>query len=223
MKIIYHGSKDIIVKPTYGKGKLHNDYGLGFYCTKSEQLACEWAVGYKKDGYANKYEIDDSNLKILDLNDSKYNILNWLAILLKNRYFEISHQIVKDAKQYLLENFLIDYSKYDVIVGYRADDSYFAFANDFLSGIISYTQLSRAMHLCNLGTQYVLKSKKAFNKIKYVGSIPSLYKDWYPKKEKRDHDARDSYFNTQQNRIPHDLYISQIVDDRMKQDDPRLQ
>ena len=33
-KIIYHGSQNIIENPQYGVGKLHNDYGLGFYCTK---------------------------------------------------------------------------------------------------------------------------------------------------------------------------------------------
>lgn len=31
-KIIYHGSQNRIETPQYGVGKLHNDYGLGFYC-----------------------------------------------------------------------------------------------------------------------------------------------------------------------------------------------
>ena len=37
--IIYHGSEKIIEKPVFGKGNLRNDYGKGFYCTESEELA----------------------------------------------------------------------------------------------------------------------------------------------------------------------------------------
>lgn len=53
--ILYHGSASIIEQPTFGKDKRHNDYGLGFYCTQSLELAKEWAVEEKRDGYANKY------------------------------------------------------------------------------------------------------------------------------------------------------------------------
>lgn len=31
---IYHGSSVIVEKPELSKGKLSNDYGRGFYCTK---------------------------------------------------------------------------------------------------------------------------------------------------------------------------------------------
>ena len=42
--ILYHGSKDIIEKPQYGSGKLHNDYGKGFYCTEDKGMASEWLL-----------------------------------------------------------------------------------------------------------------------------------------------------------------------------------
>ena len=41
---LYHGSEQIIESPTFGLGKQNNDFGLGFYCTESEELAKEWAV-----------------------------------------------------------------------------------------------------------------------------------------------------------------------------------
>ena len=41
---LYHGSEQLVEEPTLGKGKKNNDFGLGFYCTKSEDLAKEWAV-----------------------------------------------------------------------------------------------------------------------------------------------------------------------------------
>jgi len=67
-KIIYHGSEYIIEQPMYGFGKKYNDYGLGFYCTEEFDMAREWSVSYQRDGYANAYEIDCRDLKILDLN-----------------------------------------------------------------------------------------------------------------------------------------------------------
>lgn len=222
MKILFHGSKDIIEKPKYGKGKTNNDYGLGFYCTEDINLAKEWAVDLNRDGYSNKYELDDSNLKILDLSNHEYNILNWLAILLENRTFDTSLPLASEAKEYLLDNFLIDYKKYDVIIGYRADDSYFSFANDFLNGAISYTQLNRAMHLGNLGIQYVLKSRKAFNNIKFIDYEVAYSNNWYSKKNRREINAKQSYYNTTHKRLPNDLYIIHILEQEIKQDDPRL-
>lgn len=223
MKTIYHGSKDIIKKPIYGKGKLYNDYGLGFYCTENLVLAKEWGVELDRNGYANIYQIDDSKLSILDLNSNNYCILHWLAILLENREFDIPSPLALEAKEYILNSFSVDYKKYDVIIGYRADDSYFSFAQDFLNGTISYRQLNNAMHLGNLGQQFVLKSKKAFEKIKYVGNEIALCDEWYSKKENRDKSARRDYFDTEKNRRQRgDIYITQIMDEEMKSDDLRL-
>lgn len=66
---IYHGSKDIIEKPVFGYGKTYNDYGLGFYCTDSLDMAKEWGADASRVGYANCYTMDCDGLSILDLND----------------------------------------------------------------------------------------------------------------------------------------------------------
>lgn len=162
---IYHGSSKIIEKPEFGYGKPYNDYGLGFYCTEQIDMAREWGVSKEKDGIANCYEIDCSGLEILNLNDEKYCILHWLSILLENREFEVSSALAAEAKEYILKKFKIEYEEYDAIVGYRADDSYFSFAQDFINGAISYRQLNRAMHLGKLGQQFVLKSKRHFSRL----------------------------------------------------------
>ncbi|MBP3577789.1 MAG: DUF3990 domain-containing protein, partial [Lachnospiraceae bacterium] len=39
IKKLYHGSSNIIEKPVFGYGKKYNDYGLGFYCTDSIEMA----------------------------------------------------------------------------------------------------------------------------------------------------------------------------------------
>lgn len=224
MKIeIYHGSSEIIKRPRFGYGKPYNDYGLGFYCTDILDMAKEWGVGRNQDGYANKYQIDCTGLKILNLNDKKYCIMHWLAILLKNREFDVLSVLGAEAKEYILKHFLIDDSDYDIMIGYRADDSYFSFARDFINGTISYRQLNRAMHLGKLGQQIVIKSEEAFRRIKFTGFEEARADDWYARKELRDKTARREYFDVERNkRMKGDLYIIQIMDEEMKADDARL-
>ena len=221
--ILYHGSKDIIERPIYGQGKKYNDYGLGFYCTDNIELAKEWGTSFERSGYANRYQIDCTGLTILDLNDDKYCILHWLAILLSNREFDTPAGLALEAKEFLKKNFMLDYKKYDIIKGYRPDDSYFSFAQDFINGTISYRQLNNAMHLGKLGIQYVLKSKEAFNRIVFDGYEEADYKEWYAKKMKRDKSARREYFDVERNRRQRgDIYITQILDEEMSPDDKRL-
>lgn len=221
--ILYHGSKDIIEKPIYGQGKKYNDYGLGFYCTDNIELAKEWGTSFERSGYANRYQIDCTELKILDLNDDKYCILHWLAILLSNREFDTPAGLALEAKEFLKKNLMLDYKEYDIIKGYRADDSYFSFAQDFINGTISYRQLNNAMYLGKLGIQYVLKSKEAFNRIVFDGYEEAEYKEWYAKKMKRDKSARREYFDVERNRRQRgDIYITQILDEEMSPDDKRL-
>ncbi|MEG1875854.1 MAG: DUF3990 domain-containing protein, partial [Angelakisella sp.] len=84
---LFHGSTKIIAAPELAKGKPNNDYGRGFYCTESIELAKEWACSTETDGFANRYTFDGANLSILNLSSGEYHILNWLSILLENRTF----------------------------------------------------------------------------------------------------------------------------------------
>lgn len=223
LKTIYHGSNKIIEKPLFGIGKKHNDYGLGFYCTEVLDMAKEWGVSKDNDVFANIYQIETEGLKLLDLNGREYTILHWLALLLENRIFDINNPLAQDAKEYLQKNFSVPYKDYDIITGYRADDSYFSFAQDFINGAISIRQLGNAMKLGNLGTQFVLKSEKAFNAVQYEGYEMAESAQWYAKKESRDKTARRQYFDVEKNRRQRgDLYIVQILDEEIKADDPRL-
>lgn len=210
--ILYHGSTNIIEKPLFGKGNPHNDYGLGFYCTENLELAREWACSNLEfNGFVNKYEINLKDFKILNLEDNNYSILNWLAILLKNRLFETNSQIGLEAKKYLIDNFYIDVDKYDIIIGYRADDSYFSFAKDFINNTIFLEQLSKAMHLGNLGTQIVLKSKCAIENIKFKDFEMVDASIYYLKRSERDSKARMDYFNSRTEIITDAIYVLDII------------
>jgi len=220
---LFHGSEFKIKKPYAGGGKATNDYGSGFYCTESEDLACEWAVTPKHDGYANRYSFDVRGLKVLNLNGEGYCVLHWLAVLLRYRVFDVRYGVATLARPYLLENFAVDLSQYDVIRGYRADDSYFSFAQDFISGMISYPQLTVAMRLGNLGEQIVLRSEKAFERIRFRSAKATAREVWLAAKERRDAAARRDYFDMP--KTPYrleDLSIQKIMEERIKPGDPRL-
>lgn len=222
-KAIYHGSSSIIEKPIFGFGKVRNDYGLGFYCTETLGMSKEWGVSKYANGYANIYNIETDGLSVFDLNSNEYTILHWLAVLLENRIFDIGSALAQEAKDYLLKNFAVPYKEFDIVTGYRADDSYFSFAQDFINGTISVRQLGNAMKLGKLGNQFVLKSKKAFDAIHFEGYEIAEYSEWFAKKELRDKSARRQYFDVEKNKRQRgDLYIVQILDEEIKADDPRL-
>ncbi len=221
--LLYHGSDHIIERPEFGAGKKHNDYGRGFYCTENIELAKEWAVSEDTDGYVNKYSIDTSRLSILDINSEQYTMLHWLGILLKNRIFTLSTPLEREAKKYILDNFNISLDGIDIVKGYRADDSYFSYARDFISGVISYEQLSKALRLGMLGEQYCLVSQKAFTEIEYVGNEYVDSEEWYPRKMLRDMYARQGYRNMEKEEYRKgELYITKIIDEEMKKVDLRI-
>ena len=220
--ILYHGSPEIVRTPEYGKGKPYNDYGQGFYCTESLDLAKEWACGENTDGFVNRYEINPAELKILNLSSERYTILHWLALLMKYRSIRISTPTMKRGIEWLNEHFLPEIEHYDAIIGYRADDSYFSFARAFVNNEISLNQLSYAMRLGELGEQFVLKSEKAFSLIRFISSEAVSNEVYFPKRKKRDDKARASYREEIEREDLNGLFIRDIVKEGILPDDPRL-
>lgn len=222
--ILYHGSQQIVEVPRYGAGKTYNDYGQGFYCTESRELAKEWACPVKNDGYANRYVLHTEGLNIMHLTRGEYHILNWMALLLQNRRFDISNNVGSRGREYLLTHFMPDTSEVDVIIGYRADDSYFSFAEDFVNNTISVRDLNRAMQLGTLGEQVVLISEQAFRQIDFEGYETADYREYYYKRTERDTKARAAYHipKKELNTLKDDLFIIDIIREEMRPDDERL-
>ena len=219
---IYHGSKDIIEKPYYHGGKAENDYGFGFYCTESLELAKEWSCSNNEvNGFANEYTIEIDGLKVLDLTSSRYSILNWMAILLKHRTFDLSNEVSKQAKEYLIENFYIDVEQYDIVIGYRADDSYFSFARDFVNNTISVRQLSRAMELGQLGKQVVIISQLAFDRLRFERFETADRIEYFTKRKTRDEKARQDYLKgtIRTSTLTDDLFVIDIIRRGLKDGD----
>ena len=218
---VYHGSKQIVEVPVFGEGKEHNDFGLGFYCTESNDLAKEWAVSSLRDGFSNRYSLDTEYLNILNLNRPDYTILNWIAILVEHRVFSIKTPVARRARQYLIDNFGINVNAYDLIIGYRADDSYFDYAEAFVNNGITVEQLARAMRLGKLGEQIVIKSQFAFSKIHYEGFEIADKSTYYTLRKARDDNANRTYLAILEEEAD-GLYIQDIMRGGIKNDDPRI-
>lgn len=216
---LYHGSPTIVRKPLFGFGKPYNDYGQGFYCTKSLDLAKEWSVDEDRDGFANAYRLDTRGLSILHLEQPPFCILHWLSVLLQNREFELDSELAADAKDYILKRFPVETANADAITGYRADDSYFTFARNFLNGTITLAKLSEAMRLGKLGLQFMVKSEKAFQRLAFQKAVPAQASEWYPLKKGRDDEARRAYRATRDRHERNGLYITRILDEEMTADD----
>lgn len=222
---LFHGSDHIIEKPDFHLGKTNNDYGRGFYCTEELEMAKEWACKQNNDGFANKYILKSDSLNILNLLDGSYNILHWLALLLKNRTFRLSSEIAEDARQYIIRNFSIDLDEYDIVIGYRADDSYFSFAESFIQNGIPLRSLNQALRLGKLGAQTVLISENSFANLHFIGAESVEKSLYYSKFIERDSLARKTYREEIRNSITYqdDIFVLDILREEMTEEDVRIQ
>ena len=218
---LFHGSEKVIEAPSFGEGKRNNDFGLGFYCTETENLAKEWAVSSLRDGFCNRYTLDTEYMKILNLNSPDYTILNWIAVLVEHRLFSIRTPIARRAKKYLIDNFGVNVNAYDLITGYRADDSYFDYAESFLNNAISVEQLAAAMKLGKLGEQIVLKSQFAFSRIRFEGFDVAEKEEFYVLRKARDDEANRLYLELLEEESD-GLYIQDIIRGGITNDDSRI-
>ena len=221
MRTIYHGSVKIIEQPQYGAGRKDNDYGLGFYCTEDIELAKEWAASDERGGFVNCYEVEEDGMCFLDLQQiqeesGSYSaqermILQWMAFLVDNRAIRLGSPVERRGKEYLVSRFLPDISKYDCLIGYRADDSYFSYARAFLSNTLTICQLSAAMRLGNLGHQYVIRSPRMFDRIRFLEAVPVDGGVYFPKRMQRDQSARKEFRRMLDQEAGEGRYLSDLM------------
>ena len=221
MRTIYHGSVKIIEQPQYGAGRKDNDYGLGFYCTEDMELAKEWAASDERGGFVNCYEVEEDGMCFLNLQQipeesGSYSaqermILQWMALLVDNRAIRLGSPVERRGKEYLVSRFLPDISKYDCLIGYRADDSYFSYARAFLSNTLTICQLSAAMRLGNLGHQYVIRSPRMFDRIRFLEAVPVDGGVYFPKRMQRDQSARKEFRRMLDQEAGEGRYLSDLM------------
>ena len=141
----------------------------------------------------------------------------------RHRTYWQDGSISEEAKDYLQKNFCVDMAEYDIIMGYRADDSYFTFAQDFISNVIPLGKLKTAMHLGELGVEVVLKSRRAFESIRFQGYEEAEPEIYYAKKSERDIRARKAYRSEKSSDdLINDIYMIDIMREGMKNGDARI-
>ena len=146
--IVYHGSDQIVEQPVFGAGKEDNDYGTGFYLTEDKDKANAWAVvNGTENAYCNAYELPIKELNVLHLDD--YGVLTWIAEVTAHRGV-IDEDTFYIAEK-LVDMYKIDTAEYDVIIGYRADDSYIKVIDSFLKNQLTADEVERFFRKAELG------------------------------------------------------------------------
>ena len=203
--ILYHGSPNKEIRPTYGLGNDKHDYGKGFYLTESPVLASEWSVcnPTENNGWVHKYTLDVSELNILDFQEC--DILSWLAELMKHRDADTGRRYKVLAPRFI-EKYQISTEGYDVIKGWRANASYFYIAKCFVRDEVDLDILPELLKLGDLGIQYCLKTEKAFQHLKEdVTALQEIdYHKINPQYMQRDRNAREAMYaliNSEKNKI----------------------
>lgn len=189
--ILFHGTPDRIVVPTFGKGEEKHDYGQGFYLSESIDLAKEWAVcrPNEEKGWVHKYELETDGLRILDFQEK--GVLPWLAELMKHRDAADSKRYRMLAKKFI-EKYGVDTESYDVIRGWRANASYFYIAKEFVRDNIDMDILEELLSLGGLGIQYCIKTELAYSGLHEVEEdlLEVPYAEFNEKYNQRDLTAR---------------------------------
>ena len=121
----------------------------------------------------------------------------------------------------MIDNYGVNVNAFDLITGYRADDSYFDYAESFLNNGISVEQLARAMQLGKLGEQIVIKSKFAFSNLKCEGFDIAEKDQYYVFRKARDDEANQLYLDMLEEESD-GLYIQDIMRGGIKNNDPRI-
>ena len=218
-KKIYHGGDRIVKTPSFGTGRPYNDFGLGFYCTEYPQYAAEWAVGPGKNGFVSSYSIDHDGLRIINLCSSQYNVLHWLSLLFNYREFDLSSDVAYRAREYINKHFPVDHQACDCIIGYRADNRCFMFAQDFLDAKLSYMSFRDAVTGDDSNRQFVLKSNRAFDRITFTGYEPALSETSFPVRRSREIRALK---NIRKSAGSGDFFITDLIGEEVRPYDTRL-
>ena len=81
----------------------------------------------------------------------------------------------------------------DVVVGYRADDSYFNYAEAFVSNGLSMSRLNDALRLGKHGVQVALTSERAFGRLRFVRADEVPWDEYHARYVSRDVGARQEW------------------------------
>ena len=148
--------------------------------------------------------------------------MEWLYVLVMNRPVRLGSPVQEEGIRWIKAHFAVETEGFDVIRGYRADDSYFGFVRSFLENGITLAQLTRAMRFGNLGEQVMLKSEKAFSALKFTGFEVVPWATYHVKRRNRDEAARADFRKETDSLSADGVFMVDILRNKMERGDARL-
>ncbi|MCL2721983.1 MAG: DUF3990 domain-containing protein [Treponema sp.] len=157
--ILYHGSYTHFENIDLKKNRKYKDFGQGFYTTKVESQAQQWARNMSARfgalvGYVSIYECDESlfkNFKYLSFNEPTE---EWAYFIMNNRNAEFSD----------FENQLNNHNnQFDIVEGPVANDNIAVVLDQFMMNMKSGTALVEALEYKNLNHQISFHTEKGIS------------------------------------------------------------
>ncbi len=152
---LYHGSKNGLTGTILPNSRETCDFGSGFYMGNNKKQPLTLICNYPNS------KIYTLNLDLTNLKIKEFDIdLDWALFIAYNRGKMDS---IKNTKIY---NYYKSFKKkYDLIIGYIANDKLFMTLDKFFNGEITDQALINCLSALKLGRQYVAISKKACEQI----------------------------------------------------------
>lgn len=150
MKELFHTGFQIIREPDINIGRKNADFGQGFYLSDNIEFCRRWARERKGfTTYLNRYELDTEGLNIKCFTRSE----EWFEYIYANRANQA------DAL-----------AEYDVIAGPVANDTLYDTWGIITSGFLAKEDALRLLMLGGEYEQYVVKTKKAVEALRFVSA-----------------------------------------------------
>ena len=162
--ILYHGSYTHFDKINLNKGRKYKDFGQGFYTTKVESQAWQWAKNMSarfgvSNGFVSIFECDESlfkNYKYLHFDKPTE---EWAYFIMNNRNTEFTDY----------ENKINNHNnQFDIVEGPVANDNIAVVLDQFMMNMKSGTALVEALEYKNLNHQISFHSENGISILKKV-------------------------------------------------------
>lgn len=155
---LYHGSNVVISSPMLIPSKRLLDFGAGFYLTSDFEQAKKWAVRTtkmrgEKEPLVSVFDVEEENLKKLDVLCFKTPDKEWLRYIVANR-------TGKPVER-----------KLDVVIGPVANDQAIRTVNNYITGYFSEDIAIQLLLPQKLKDQYAFKTERALNMLSFMEVI----------------------------------------------------
>jgi len=162
--ILYHGSYSFFDKIDITKGRKFKDFGQGFYTTKIESQAQQWAKNMSarfglKSGFISIYNCDEKLFGGLNYLKFDEPTEEWAYFIMNNRNIEFSDFKTKINNQR---------NQYDIVEGPVANDNIAVVMDQFMMNMKSGTALVEALEYKNLNHQISFHTEKGISLLNKV-------------------------------------------------------